>query len=280
MVGERSLTTVDSSRRQSVKATNKVIMVIAAVSWLASGIAVGQTIEFSYKSREISLKALPPIPGTGVQLVLDDDQSEGDFGVNTPNAQQFMWFNQFTPPTVGVRLDQVWVLFPPGAAANVSVGDQVEILVYLDPDGDPGSGATLLRSISETVQVADGNTFSVYTLSPPIDVVDSGDILIGVVDRWIESGVTGPTRPAAIDVTTSQARSWLAVWSGDPPQPPALPADSVFSLVDAFQPGNWMIRAFGEPLSSHAIPTVSRVGLAAFLLLLSISGVLLLRRGL
>jgi len=261
-----------------VKHTGRVIAVVAAVSWFASGFAAGQSIEFSYKSRAMAAKALPPMPATGVQLVLDDDTSDGDFGVNTADAQQFMWFNQFTPPTVGVRLDQIWVLFPAGAAANVSVGDQVEISVYLDPDGDPTTGATLLRSISETVQVADGNTFSVYAVFPPIEIVDPGDILIGVVDRWVESGVTGPTRPAAIDVTASQGRSWLAVWSGDPPSPPTLPANSVFSLIDGFQPGNWMIRAFGEPLALNSIPTISRVGLGVFLLLLGMSGVVLARR--
>jgi hypothetical protein len=268
----------DGSRRHRVKITWKAIFVAVVISWLTYGVAIGQEFEFSYKSRDLVTKALPPIPSTGVQLVLDDDQSDGDFGVNAPNAQQFMWFNQFTPPTVGVRLDEIWVLFPPSASANVSVGDQIEILVYRDPDGNPSNGATLLQSISETVQIADGNTFSLFTLASPIVVTQPGDILIGVVDRWVTSGVTGPTRPAAIDVTASQGRSWLAVWSSDPPPSPTLPADSVFSLIDAFQPGNWMIRAFGEPLVLSSIPTVSHVGLAAFLLLLGMSGVLLLRR--
>ena len=261
-----------------MKRTGKAFIAVLAISCLTSGVSGAQGIEFSFKARDVSTKALPPIPSTGVQLVLDDDQGEGDFGVNTPNAQQFMWFNQFTPVQTGVRLDEIWILFPPSATSNVNVGDQIEILVYGDPDGNPTNGATLLRSISETVQVADGNNFSVFTLAPPIEITQQGDILIGVVDRWVTSGVTGPTRPAAIDVTASQGRSWLAVWTGDPPPSPALPADSVFSLIDVFQPGNWMIRAFGEPLILNNIPTVSRSGLAAFLLLLGISGYLFLRR--
>ena len=97
--------------------TGRTIVIATVILWLASGTVVGQRFEFSYKSRESVTQALPPIPATGVQLVLDDDTSDGDFGVNTPNAQQFMWFNQFTSPVGGSSLDQIWVLFPPGAAA-------------------------------------------------------------------------------------------------------------------------------------------------------------------
>jgi hypothetical protein len=258
--------------------SRRAIVVVALVVCVASVAAIEHSFEFSFEPKSFPMKALPPIPDTEVQLVLDDDTADGDFGVNSPNAQQFMWFNQFTSPATGVRLDEIWVLFPPSGTSNVSVGDQVEVLVYLDPDGDPTTGATLLRSFSETVQAADGNMFSVYTVTPPLEVSDPGDILIGVVDRWVVSGVTEPTRPAAIDVTSSQGRSWLAVWTGDPPPSPTLPADVIFSTVDAYQPGNWMIRAFGERLILPGIPTVSGFGMAVFVLLVCIAGVALLYR--
>jgi hypothetical protein len=256
----------------------RAIIVVAAVSCLASGAAMEHSFEFSFEPKSFPMKALPPIPSTEVQLVLDDDTADGDFGVNSPNAQQFMWFNQFTPPATGVRVNEIWVLFPPSGTSNVSVGDQVEILVYLDPDGDPTTGATLLRSFSESVQAADGNLFSVYAVAPPLEISDPGDILIGVVDRWVESGVTAATRPAAIDVTSSQGRSWLAVWTGDPPPTPTLPADVIFSTVDSYQPGNWMIRAFGDRLIPPGIPSVSGFGLAMFVLLVCMAGVTLLYR--
>jgi hypothetical protein len=251
---------------------------MAVVACFASVAATERSFEFSFKAKGYVVKAQPPIPNTGVQLLLDDDTADGDFGVNSPNAQQFMWFNQFTPPFTGVRLDEVWVLFPASGTSNVNVGDEVEIVVYLDPDGDPTNGATLLRSFSATIQVADGDTFSIYPLTPALEVSDPGDLLIGAIDRWVESGVTAPTRPAAIDVTASQGRSWLAVWRGDPPPSPTLPADSIFSTIDAYQPGNWMIRAFGEPLVLPGIPTVSGTGLAVLVLLMGITGVALLRR--
>jgi hypothetical protein len=243
---------------------------------LTGGFAAGQSFELDWRSPDTLSRAQPPIPSAGVQLVLDDDMAEADFGVNTGNAQQFLWFNRFTPPATGVRLDQIWILFPSGA--NVSVGDQIELVVYLDPDGDPTNGADLIRSIPETVQAADGNTFSVYTLNPPIFVFSDGDLLIGAVNRWVTSGVTPATRPAALDVTASQGRSWVGVWTGDPPQPPVLPADSLFSTIDSFQPGNWMIRAFGEQVSEPGIPAASHFGLVVMLIGIGALGAYLIRR--
>ena len=131
--------------------TRRAIIVVAVVACCASVAAEDHSFEFSFKAKSFVVKAQPPIPNTEVQLLLDDDTADGDFGVNAPNAQQFMWFNQFTPPFTGVSLDEIWVLFPPSGTSNVSVGDEVEILVYLDPDGDPTNGATLLRSFSATV---------------------------------------------------------------------------------------------------------------------------------
>jgi hypothetical protein len=247
------------------------------VALLTSSVVAGQGFELDWRSPDTLSRAQPPIPAVDVQLVLDDDMAEADFGVNTVSARQFLWFNRFTPPGTSIRLDQIWVLFPSGASSNVSVGDQIELVVYFDPDGDPTTGANLVRSIPETVQVADGNTFSIYTLDPPIVAFNQGDILIGVVNRWVESGVTAATRPAALDVSASQGRSWVGVWTGDPPQPPVLPADSLFSTIDSFQPGNWMIRAFGEQIPEPGIPTASRLGLLVMLLAVGAGGAYVLR---
>ena len=75
-------------------------------------------------------EAVPPLPPPStypVQLVLDDDTSDGAFGVAGQTARQFLWFNRFTP-AAGFHLDQVWVLFPSGA--NMAVGGAVEIAIY------------------------------------------------------------------------------------------------------------------------------------------------------
>ncbi|MCP4223369.1 MAG: hypothetical protein GY773_08520, partial [Actinomycetia bacterium] len=162
------------------------------------------------------LTTAPPIEGGfPLQLVLDDGTAEGTIGVGGAAAQQFLWFNRFTPGLAPpFLLEEIHVLFPPGR--NIMVGDVVDLVVYLDPDGDPTNGADLMATIPETVQADDGITFSVYPLASPVLIEDPGDVLIGVIDRWVQSGVDPPTQPAALDTSPSQARSWIAVWTGDP----------------------------------------------------------------
>jgi len=216
----------------------------------------------------------PPLPPYPVQLILDDDTPEGVFGVGAQTAQQFLWFNRFANPGP-FRLDEIWVLFPTGA--NMSVGDEVQLAVYLDPDGDPANGADLLATVTESIQVVDGSTFSVYPLTSPLTIVTGGDILVGVVDRFVESGVTSPTAPASMDTTASQGRSWLAVWTGDPPDPPLLPPDGIVTPIDVFQPGNWMIRAFGSRAQPPAVPVVDWRGVVLLVLLTASAGWLVAR---
>ena len=38
-----------------------------------------------------------------------------------------------------------------------------------------------------------------------------------------------------MDTTASQGRSWLAVWTSDPADPPVLPADSIYQTIDGFE---------------------------------------------
>ena len=214
-----------------------------------------------------------------IELALDDGSAEGDVGVGFPTARQFVWFNSFDRASLGVshvRLEEIWVLFQPGD--NMTVGAPIELVVYLDTDGDPTTGAEVLATQNEAIQVLDGVTFSVYPLATPVVIVDPGDILVGVIPRFVDSGVMTTTMPAAIDSTSPAHRSWLGIWTGDPPDPPLLPADTM-GTVDNFVPfdGNWMIRAYGSRVQAVEIPTLSPLGLALMTLGLAVIAVLSLR---
>lgn len=218
------------------------------------------TPEMVYEPRDFPERADPPLPAPSVfpiQMVLDDDGAEGVFGFSGGTARQFLWFNRFADPGP-FTLEEIWVLFPSGM--DVPLDGDVQLAVYLDPDGDPTTGAQLLATYDDaTIQVADGDTFSIYPLDPPVNILDPGDVLIGVVNRYF----TGPppTLPAALDTDVSQDSSYFALWSADPPAEPELDSAILIDVLDDAISGNFMIRGFGRPFGVPFIPTLSQWGL-------------------
>ncbi len=215
--------------------------------------------------------ALPPLPDPEtfpVQLVIDDDGLDGVFGLTGGTARQFLWFNQFTSPGSGFDLQEIWVLFP--SSMDVPVGGAIEIVVYLDDDNDPSNGATLLASYDEVIQAADDQTFSVYPI-PNLEINQAGDVLIGVVNRYYETGVDPPpTLPAAVDTDSNQNRSYFALWAGDPPVAPDLTTATLVDVLDGAASGNFMIRGFGTGSPAVEIPTLSGFASALLALLLAV----------
>ncbi len=215
-----------------------------------------------FELRDFPQRADPPLPDPAtfpIQLVLDDDGAEGVFGIAGGTARQFLWFNRFAHPGP-FTLEEIWVLFPSGL--DVPVDGDVQLAVYLDPDGDPATGAQLLATYDDaTIQVADGDTFSVYPLAPPLTILDPGDVLIGVVNRYFMPGDPPPTLPAALDTTASLDSSYFALWSGDADDPPELDTAVVIDVLDGMVSGNFMIRGFGRLIGAPIIPTVSQWGL-------------------
>jgi uncharacterized repeat protein (TIGR01451 family) len=200
----------------------------------------------------------PPAAHAQIPLVLDDGGMENQIGVNVGGATyQFMWFNRFSPAVASYpfQLDQVSIFWP--AEGGAKVGDAIELVVFEDTDGDPTNGATLLGFYNVTVQIA--GDWDDYSLTPPIVLSGPGDVLIGAINRFVVSGVTPSNYPAALDETASQGRSWVAWWTGDPPDPPALPPDDVIEVIDnRGSPGNWMIRGRGIPV--YTITPTAGVG--------------------
>jgi len=256
--------------------------------WLVCATCVGVVLSFSLtvsaqlpyqltmsELQPAILRADPPIPAYPVQLMLDDDSPDSSFGISGTYSQQFLWFNQFANPGA-FTLEEIWVLFPPGP--GMTVGAPVELVVMHDPDGDPTNGADLVASLTRTIQVVDGNTFSVYPVS--LSLNRTGDLFIGVVNRFTDPAATpAGTEPASMDTTMGQGRSWWALWnSGSVPNPVSLPPDLALVRLTGPTAGNWMIRAFGAARQEQPIPMLTGVGLAVLLGLLATFGVRLLRR--
>ncbi len=220
-----------------------LVCMLLGLVFVAPAAGEGADSDLDFEPRDFAERASPPLPDPAVfpvQLVVDDDGAEGVFGFGGANARQFLWLNSFTSPG-RFFLEEIWVLFPAGA--DVPVGGDVELAVYVDPDSDPTTGAQLVATYDEMIQVADGDTFSIYPLATPLLVDQSGDVLIGVVNRFFETGVDPPpTRPAALDTTADQGRSYFALWPGDVDDVP----DLAGATTIAPEPGNFMIRAFGR----------------------------------
>ena len=251
----------------------RFVMLLAAVTAAGSARAADREPVFVAAPSSAAAAAIVAQQGAAAELTLDDGTWEGT--VSVPGAQ-FLWFNRFAVGSEAFELQEVQVLFP--SSAGLDVGDAVQVVVWRDPDGDPGNGADLLRTMDATIQTVDGSSFSAYAIDPAVVVPAGSDLLVGVVNRYVVGGVPADTFPAAIDTTDPQGRSWFATWSGDPPDPPTLPSDAVTSPIDAFVPGNWMIRAVGLQLEATAIPDLQPVGTAVLIALLTLSGAALLLR--
>ena len=253
------------SRRFLMPVAALLGLALAALPAFASGEAF-----FLHRSGPAT-EASPPLPPASqypVQLVLDDDTWEGILGVGGATADQFLWFNRFASPGP-FTLQQIWVLFPQGETA---VGDDIQLAVYRDTDGDPSNGATLLATYSADVLAADGNTFSVYDLTAsPLDIESGGEVWIGVINRWVVPGVTPLSAPATIDTNSNPGLSGFATWTGGlPPDPPELAtAASIQNLNSTPGAGTFLIRAFGTAQAIVEVPVLDHAGLVLFAVLLS-----------
>ncbi|MCB8984461.1 MAG: S8 family serine peptidase [Ardenticatenaceae bacterium] len=228
-----------------------------AVEDTAVAPAWGDQLAFAWQRLPAPAPHAAPAQGAGgslISLVLDDGGPEDTIGAY---GRQFIWLNRFTPAPndYPFSLTDIEVLFADEAWTGVTVGETVDIYVYEDADGDPNTGAEPVGSIRNAlVQAADGATFSHYTLAQPLRLTGPGDVLIAVVNRT--AGVGRDAYPAAVDTSSSRARSWIGLYeAGAPADPPVLPADSSWGVLDAFQmPGNWLIRGLGEKCGAQNIP--------------------------
>lgn len=255
------------------------LAVVVATSVAAGPDAIGpgaerppETAAFELRPRPVVLSG-PALSGAAlpIELVLDDGVAEGDVGFNGATARQFLWFNAFAGTAEPLDLEEIRVLFGPGP--QMTVGAPVELVVFHDVDSDPTNGAELLATVDGTIQVLDGTTFSTYPLAPAVAAPAGGSLYLGVVDRFVQSGVTPPVFPAAVDTTTDLGASWLAAWIGDPPDPPSLPPDNLLTSTS----GTWMIRGFGTlaPIPAVEVPTVGAWGLASLFALLGLAGLVM-----
>jgi hypothetical protein len=222
----------------------KVFVLLVVV--LVAGVGLALAANPVFTSRPATSPPTTPIEGPGdpVNMVLDDGVAENNIGLNGSDvAYMYEWFNRFSPvefPIEVTRIDVYW----DSAWAGVSGGEAIELVVYEGGDDPCTSGGTIRGGQNDTIAALD--TFDQYLLTTPAQVTSGPSVSLGVIDRWIVSGVSALCWPSALDTDVTQGRSFVAPWSTDPPVPPALPPDNICGLIDGFGfPGNWLIRGTG-----------------------------------
>ena len=183
-------------------------------------------------------QAAQPTAEEDYHLVLDDGTIDTVIGIG--GTWEFIFLNRFTPEpwAYPLSLKEIRVVFH--NAGNVAVGDEMILVVYENTTGnpDPAIGSNFLASYPVTVVGVPA--WNVYTLHEPLVLNGPGDVIIGVIAMEVPGSAY---HPAALDTTTPQHRSWIGIWDDwPPPDPPLLPPDDTWMLIDGFRPGNWMIR--------------------------------------
>lgn len=229
-----------------MKLRSIVCSLFLALSILSSAFVAppaGAAIASDGSSDVILALPVEPEGAPDVNLILDDGTNENNIG----DVGQFIWINRFTPAAgdFPFALTEVQVVF---GTTMVTVGGAVEVVLHedTDGDGDPGTGAVYRGGATGTVQAADGATFSIYPIDPPVAFCGPGDVLVGAINRYGSEGFND--FPASLDTGMTQGRSWAATYlAGDVPAQPTYPADEQWGTIDSFGfPGNWIVRAFGS----------------------------------
>jgi len=217
------------------------LAILALIGLLPAQAAGPQFAASGTVANPVTVESVPP-PGDPVSLVLDDGSVDNNIGIG--GTWEMIWVNRFTPAPseFPFELTEVQAWFS-GGTTGVAVGHDLTLVVYENTTGgnDPAVGSNLLYALPETVQTVDA--WSVYTLAAPVTFNGPGDAVIG----FIGLEVPGTSYfPAAIDQTASQQRSWAGWWlTQPPPNPPVLPPDDSWILIDQYFAGNWMVRGYG-----------------------------------
>jgi hypothetical protein len=190
-----------------------------------------------------------------VSFIVDGDFYDFDLGRFFNNdinlSAQALYMNRFSPTIFPLVLDQVQIYFTctPFDGTGDCLGMEIDVIVAQDKDGDgsPQTGTETVAVHRGVIQFVDRVSFSVYDLDPAVELEGPGDIYVGFIPRFIETGVTGFTVPATAESRSgSKGRSWFLAWQSDPPDPPTFPADlDATTADDAGFPANLKIRAFG-----------------------------------
>jgi hypothetical protein len=183
----------------------------------------------------------------GFMYKLDDGSSEQ--AITLTNGGDVIWLNQFTADPSNNVITSISVAFGTPTAPNSPSlnGTSIMLALWESPTNstDPTT-AVLLTTASGVVANDSTDIFNTYNITP---TAVSGSFFVGVEITVPAVGQSGPF-PTSEDTDNPQGRSWFAGATAGMGNLNNLAANNVFPVetVDSLGfPGNWLIRANGQP---------------------------------
>lgn len=192
-------------------------------------------------------RTAPWSPTGSIQFQLDDGSYERRVGLGVAandTESAAVWINRFTVNNA-LTIDSISILWP-AQDVDTLVGRQANLVAYYDADGDGDPSNAVRLGVDTLITIASQDAFETYPTS--FDVPGTGDVYVGFVDQWAADGTFSPfLRPAALDQTTSQGKSYVSGAGTPPTDIDVLANNDLNGTIDSFGiPGNWLIRATGS----------------------------------
>lgn len=240
-------------------------LAIAAAIALSAPAALAETFGLAGPSA-----TNPPSNPTNraVNYVVDDGTVENGIGITGATPFDIVWLNRFATQAGGERIVSIQAAIGSPADTRPYNGLAMTVLLYSDPDGGSPANATLLTSLNTTV--ANANTGILNNYDIPDTNVSTANFFVGVIMRALP-GSNGFV--ASIDETDPDTAN--VSWAGFVVAPGTINQNNLgtipagqLGLIEGFGlPGNWAVRAVGDP-----IPEPASLGL------LVLGGLMLARR--
>jgi hypothetical protein len=202
----------------------------------------------------------PWAPQGSLLFQLDDGGYEDAISISSGSGSSevefpAVWINRFAiPDGVGAfTVDSVSVEWPtPQALQGSPIGLQANIVAYYDADGD-GDPTNAVRLGADTL-VTIGSTGAFETYPVNFEVPGPGDVYIGFVDQWANTGqgYSPAVHPAALDVADALGNPHSAQSSYVSYSPGTVDVDDLgnnqqtFVIDETGYTGNFMVRATGS----------------------------------
>jgi hypothetical protein len=202
-----------------------------------------------------------------VNYVHDDGTVENGIGITGTNPFDIIWLNSFPTQVGGERIVSIQAAIGSPADTRPYNGLAMTVLLYNDPDGGLPNNATLLTSLNTTVANANTGILNNYDITDTN--ITTSNFWVGVVMHGLPGG-NGFV--ASIDQTAPTTNN--VSWAGFTVSAPlnennlnGIPAGQSGFIEGFGLPGNWAVRAVGDP-----IPEPASLGL------LVLGGLMLARR--